>query len=90
MINYYIILGVVISCVIGIQFAVELRRKSNAKKNGQETLCVYCGQPIDNKRFSMSYGWPGKLRVYKCRRWWCNLGKKLGYLEKKNYNNEEI
>lgn len=86
--DYYIILFSILASIFGIQVGVELRRITRAKENNNNTKCVYCGLPV-GKKFSMSYGWPGKLQIVKCRRWWCNLGKKFGYLTPKNYNNQE-
>jgi hypothetical protein len=86
MIEYYLLLFALIASCFAIHYGIELRRKSKAVKD--HTNCSYCGQLLHTS-FRMSYGWPGIPRVYKCKRWWCDLGKYLGYLEPKNYNKEE-
>lgn len=84
MIDYYTTLLGCILLIISICYNLELWRKRNGKKND---VCTYCGCQLGNN-FSMSYGIPGIPRVYKCKRWWCNMGKYLGYLEKNYLKNE--
>lgn len=74
-INYYMILiGIVLSILL-IQVAYEIQLL--IKLNGKEK-CSYCGLPLTN---------PYKASItftsFKCKRWWCNLLKFLGYLTKK-------
>lgn len=81
-VDYYILLFSLVFAGYAVVYAIELRRLVKYKRNDK---CVYCGYP-HGKKFSISYGMPGVLQIIKCKRWWCTLGKKLGYLEPHDYN----
>lgn len=43
--------------------------------------CSYCGKPLGKGfTFNSIFVQP---TVYKCKRWWCNLGKKFGVFKVK-------
>lgn len=77
--DYYIILLSIVGSVFAIQYAYELRLTTKFK---DRDLCSYCGRHVTNE-FTMSYGMTGLPRIFKCKRWWCNLLKFFGYLTKK-------
>lgn len=76
-IEYYVILISLVISIVAVQVGYELRLKKKLKKN--ENKCSYCGQHLTND-FGMSLPLPGTPIIYKCKRWWCNLMKYLGYL----------
>jgi hypothetical protein len=85
MILYYFILFVAICWVVGMHFIIEMIKIDKSIKEGnKKDRCVYCHLPVGNRN-TISYGWPGKLQIIKCKRWWCDLGKNLGYLIPKDY-----
>ena len=73
--DYYLILLGIIITIIGGLYAYELNRKINLKSKDK---CSYCGFPLtDHYKVSLS------IEIFKCKRWWCNFLKYLGYLKAK-------
>lgn len=78
-IDYYIILISVVVLGMVIQVGYEVRQNVKFKDRGK---CSYCEQHL-TETFGMSFPFVGAPTIFKCRRWWCNLLKHLGYLKVK-------
>lgn len=83
--NYYaLLIGIILSISL-IQIAYEIRLITKLKNKNK---CSYCGLHLTDQ-FKMSLPFPGIPLNFKCKRWWCDFFKYLGYLTPKKLDNKK-